>query len=395
MPTHDLSARTKGPGTQITKQSDWLILHTFSMEALCHLRHLLPEIRRESRLETQSAISEHIASLVASQLGVLSAGLERTLDSKLQGVERRLAAVEFQPSKPNADVESLSRRLQSLQFATNEASSDILARVERLELRDNQTSLIMYGLPEEGDEHGPHLRRHVSALLVSAASQHGSAASSVSSAKRLGSARFGSSRPRPVMVCCQTEGDKHAAFKARQSLLEQKIRVDDYLARAQVAERKERAPLMAHLRSKFPQLIPHWRGSCSFIITEGQGARPYKDTDASQAHDCQPAQAPQPPPAASARPRRPPRPAASRPAQTPAAALSWGILSCSLGSCSPDLSPGSQPGSPPATAPVEGDPATHVRPKGRTKKVVRRRSGVAQAAANASQAGQLAAAPAQ
>ena len=187
------------------------------LEALADLRRdLLPEIRREIRQETQSALREHTASLVASQVGFLSAGLERTLDSKLQGVERRLAAVEGQPSQPNADVESLSQRLQRLRFATNEASSDILARVERL--RDNQTSLRMYGLPEEGDENGPHLRRHVSALLVSAASQHGFAASSVSSAKRLGSARVGSSRPRPGVVCCQTEGNKDAAFKAKQSL---------------------------------------------------------------------------------------------------------------------------------------------------------------------------------
>ena len=289
------------------------------LRALADLRRdLLPEIRREIRQETQPALSEHIASLVASQVGVLSAGFERILDSKLQGVERRLAAVEVQPSQPNADVESLSQRLQSLQFATNEASSDILARVERLELRDNQNSLMMYGLPEEGDEQGLHLRRHVSALLVSTASQHGFAASFVSSAKRFGSARVGSSRPRPVMVCRQTEGKKHAAFKARKSLLEQKIRVDDYLTRAQMTERKERAPLMAHLRTKFPQLIPHRRGPRIFIIKEGQGARPHKDTDASQAHDSQPAQAPQPPSAASAPPRHPPRPAASRPAQTPA-----------------------------------------------------------------------------
>ena len=72
---------------------------------------------------------------MASQVGDLSAGLERTLDSKLQGVERRLAAVEAQPAQPSADIESLSQRVQNLQGATNEASSDIMARVERLELR--------------------------------------------------------------------------------------------------------------------------------------------------------------------------------------------------------------------------------------------------------------------
>ena len=208
------------------------------------------------------------------------------------------------------------------------------------------------------------------------------------------SARVDSSRPRPVMVCCQTEGDKHAAFKARQFLLKEKIRVDDYLTRAQVAERKERAPLMAHLRTKFPQLIPHWRGSRIFINKEGQGARPYKDTDASQAHDSQPAQAPQPPPAASARPRRPPRPAASRPAQTPAAASSRSSRPGASATAPQASAQAPSPAGPPATAPVEGDPATPNRPKGCTKKVVKRRSGVAQAAANASRAGQLAAAPA-
>ena len=182
--------------------------------------------------------------------------------------------------------------------------------------------------------------------------------------------------------------------RPRQSWLRQKIRVDDYLTRAQIAERKERAPLMAHLRTKFPQLIPHWRGS-RFIIKEGQGARLYKDTDASQAHDSQSAQAPQPPPAASARPRRPPPPAASRPAQTPAAASSQSSRPAASATAPQASAQSPSPAAPPATAPVEGDAATPIRTKGRTKKVVTRRSGVAQAAANASHAGQLAAAPVQ
>ena len=59
------------------------------------------------------------------------------------------------------------------------------------------------------------------------------------------------------MVCCQTEGDKHAAFKARQCLLGQKIRMGDHLTCAQIAEWKEKAPLMAHLRSTSPELVPY------------------------------------------------------------------------------------------------------------------------------------------
>ena len=77
---------------------------------------------------------------------------------------------------------------------------------------------MIFGLPEDSQQRGPVLQQTVSTLLVDAAGQHDFMSTSIRSVRRIGSSAVSLSRARPVLVCCQTVSDKHAALKASRSL---------------------------------------------------------------------------------------------------------------------------------------------------------------------------------
>ena len=345
------------------------------------LDQLVPSLTTKITEQVMNQIVSRVTSEAKGQVAALSGSLQGSidsLDSKVADLQQRFTAVEEKQLQPVPSVENVSARLENLQANTSATHDDILARLERMELRDRETSLMVYGLPEEGAAGGAQLQRAVTAKLVEAARSHGFKGASIRSSKRFGVPHDDPARPRPVMVTCQSVDDKHAAFKGRQFLKGQQIKLDDCLTAAQIKRRAAQQPAMAELRAS-PGANPHFRGDRLFHVKDGR-VIPYRPATASQ------------PPGQPADPASSPAHAARSPAH---AASSPGSGRAPSSRKSPAAQGSSHAAAPQAPsqpvrfqASVEGRTLpTHLRPsQGRKKRPAKKSSGagVAQAAADAS-----------
>ena len=236
----DASSR---PVTNQQLQSLIQTISTQQSQALARLESTVQDLKDQLSQTTQD-IKDKISSLetVQESLGV------------------RLTAVEAKQQDCQQPVEDLRAQVEALQVQFSQLQAQTKSRVESIDIQDKATSIMIFGLPEEGAADGRALHRAVCDELVHAAEGHNFQADSVMAVSRLGKPNPDSDRPRPAVIRCQTVADKHCAFKARPALKARGMRLDDYLTGAQMAARRAQQPAMEHLRQQ-PGANPHFRGS--------------------------------------------------------------------------------------------------------------------------------------
>ena len=127
-----------------------------------------------------------------------------TLTAKTNNLEGRLSAVETKLAQPDPAVEGLRAELEGVKASMTQAHDEVLLGVDRLDQRENETCLMLFGLPEEQAAGGAQLSQAVGAELHGAAASRGFTASCIISA-RLGSVSEDTARPHAVLVRCQSQ----------------------------------------------------------------------------------------------------------------------------------------------------------------------------------------------
>ena len=146
---------------------------------------------------------------------------QRQTQASLASIQQRLRVVEI--------------RLTGADRVTPEGFQELSSRVEQLDQTSTTTNIMAFGLPEH---HGPR-----SSGLADAVGQqlHGVnpafSAPAVIFAQRLGKRPM--RKPRPIRVTLVSAGAKRAAFQAKGQLRQERLRMDDDLAKAQ---QKRRSP---------------------------------------------------------------------------------------------------------------------------------------------------------
>ena len=114
-----------------------------------------------------------------------------------------------------------------------------------------------------------HCYRQSMKKVVQAAQQHGLGSDAFLEVRRLGAPKADADRPRPVLVRCRTENDKHLAFKARSALKPTGIALGNHLSSAHRDARRAQNLALDRLRQE-PGANPHFRSEQLHFWSNGQ-----------------------------------------------------------------------------------------------------------------------------
>lgn len=236
------------------------------------------------------------------------AGLRSTFEAKLEesqaqvakvvqenvALHARIAALEGEQLHKEQPVQELKAQVEDLKVQLTAAKTDLHGRMERADLQDRATCMVIFGLKEQN---GEQVHDSATQELVNGARAAGFKPDAVVEVTRLGPPREDQDRPRPAMVRCRTVADKHRAFKGRSALRERGLRLDDCLTPGQIQARRALMPAMEELR-KQPNANPHFRGS-RLMYWKGGRALQYRPSAGRDTPQQQPQPSPAPAPPAS------------------------------------------------------------------------------------------------
>lgn len=140
------------------------------------------------------------------------------------------------------------------------------ARVEKLDRGSRASNIMMFGLSEEASESAFSLAASVAQQLHEAAPAF--SLSAVVRAQRI--RKPCATKPRPVRVTLASPNAKHAAFKAKKSLRQQHVRLDDDLTKAQQRRRAQIRQFATAVRERQPKSNPHFMGDVLYVWERGR-----------------------------------------------------------------------------------------------------------------------------
>ena len=195
--------------------------------------------------------------------------LAQEVKDEAQGLAQRVSALEQRMQGPRG----IDSRIQEVQASYESMAADVTSQVQAVDQRAEQldqdsraASMMVFGLPDhEGGSNEPELIQEIGSRIEHATASFSGA--TIVSARRLG--RFHADRPRAVRVVLQTPTDKHMAFKAKSTLRQDRIRLDDDLTEHQQRQRSAQQPIADNIRSLGQGHNPHFVRGVLHIWEDG------------------------------------------------------------------------------------------------------------------------------